>query len=261
MKKGEIMGNKILFLICVLWIAVFITSCDLFDIDKDGISGRRDNCPAVANSDQRDYDGDGRGDACDRDRDGDGIADVDDACISLDPGRYGSCEMLLGVVFDGQSCVYASGCSCEPDCDFIFPDFQSCQNACNDSDPDDRPVCKTPDTDTRKDTSGKECIEYSYKNQTLRINHINAAYNCCPDDIIAQIKIHATLLEIAEDDVLTTPCKCLCLYDVPHKITPLPPAVYTIAISGDNNISTEADLINNPEGIYCEERTGYPWTN
>ena len=43
-----------------------------------------DNCPSIANSDQRDTDNDGEGDACDSDDDNDGVEDVDDA-FPLDP--------------------------------------------------------------------------------------------------------------------------------------------------------------------------------
>lgn len=42
-----------------------------------------DNCPLVANLDQRDLDGDGVGDLCTDDLDGDGILDEDDACPRL----------------------------------------------------------------------------------------------------------------------------------------------------------------------------------
>lgn len=45
------------------------------DTDGDGIVDRDDNCPNVANPNQRDTDGDGIGDACDDDSDNDGIPD------------------------------------------------------------------------------------------------------------------------------------------------------------------------------------------
>lgn len=45
------------------------------DNDHDGVLNSRDNCPAAANADQRDGDGDGVGDACDIDDDNDGLTD------------------------------------------------------------------------------------------------------------------------------------------------------------------------------------------
>ena len=54
------------------------------DQDEDTIPDAVDNCPAVANMDQVDFDNDGMGDPCDEDDDEDGILDVDD-CDPLDP--------------------------------------------------------------------------------------------------------------------------------------------------------------------------------
>lgn len=57
------------------------------DTDGDGVVDDVDNCPMVANADQRDHDADGRGDACDvcphladdgADQDGDGVGDACD---------------------------------------------------------------------------------------------------------------------------------------------------------------------------------------
>jgi hypothetical protein len=50
------------------------------DRDSDGIHNSSDNCPKVFNPDQKDLDGDGKGDVCDPDRDGDGQLDPNDPC-------------------------------------------------------------------------------------------------------------------------------------------------------------------------------------
>ena len=50
------------------------------DWDADGIRNASDNCTKQYNPDQKDLDGDGKGDVCDPDRDGDGQLDADDPC-------------------------------------------------------------------------------------------------------------------------------------------------------------------------------------
>ncbi|MEZ5493865.1 MAG: thrombospondin type 3 repeat-containing protein [Pseudomonadales bacterium] len=50
------------------------------DGDLDGIPDVTDNCPADANADQLDTDGDNIGDVCDTDIDGDGIDNTADNC-------------------------------------------------------------------------------------------------------------------------------------------------------------------------------------
>ena len=50
------------------------------DDDNDGVADGPDNCPILANANQRDTDSDGAGDVCDADDDNDGIADASDNC-------------------------------------------------------------------------------------------------------------------------------------------------------------------------------------
>jgi len=55
--------------------------CDA-DSDNDGVLDKTDNCVLIRNKNQKDTDGDGRGDACSNDLDGDKILDSDDNCIA-----------------------------------------------------------------------------------------------------------------------------------------------------------------------------------
>jgi hypothetical protein len=50
------------------------------DGDLDMVADDVDNCPAAANTDQANNDGDGQGDACDADDDNDGVDDAGDNC-------------------------------------------------------------------------------------------------------------------------------------------------------------------------------------
>lgn len=52
------------------------------DKDGDGVVDAQDNCPALVNAAQADFDGDGVGDACDVDSDGDNIVNSEDKCPS-----------------------------------------------------------------------------------------------------------------------------------------------------------------------------------
>ena len=61
--------------------------CPELDQDCDGVADSNDNCPAIVNSEQEDFDEDGQGDVCDADDDADGVADVDDA-FPLDPDEW-----------------------------------------------------------------------------------------------------------------------------------------------------------------------------
>lgn len=57
----------------------------ILDDDRDGVANADDLCPTVADPNQQDADGDGRGDACDEDDDNDGLSDEVEAELQTSP--------------------------------------------------------------------------------------------------------------------------------------------------------------------------------
>lgn len=128
--------------------------------------------------------------------------------------------------------------------------------------------CKeTPPPDaTPVPGSGNDCIEYHYdSNQSiLSLKHINASFNCCPLEIVAEITIGQQIISIVEAQVFNggTPCPCLCLRDIDYEITNLPAGEYTIHIgelSPGSAFEFTVDLDAQPSGSYCVQRSVYPW--
>ncbi|MHC4442311.1 MAG: thrombospondin type 3 repeat-containing protein [Planctomycetota bacterium] len=86
MKKTKSLRAVSVFAISTALLLGLVHGC--MDADNDGILDQEDNCPAVANPDQADSDGNGVGDACEGstsplpDKDGDGFVDTSDNCPS-----------------------------------------------------------------------------------------------------------------------------------------------------------------------------------
>ena len=118
-----------------------VASSDL-DTDGDGVPDYSDNCPATANADQADDDGDGAGDACDDDADNDGTPDADDGCPDdsdkTSPGQCGCGVSDADTDADGAL-------DCHDDCPLdpakIASGLCGCDVADDDSDEDGAPDC------------------------------------------------------------------------------------------------------------------------
>jgi len=114
-----------------------------------------------------------------------------------------------------------------------------------------------------------DCIEYEYDGASvLTLKHVNAAFNCCPVAIEAEITIENNLITIDESEFFDTlmPCPCLCLYDLDLEIVNLPPGEYTISVDelylypSDEILEFTVILSSSPSsGSYCVDRDNYPW--
>lgn len=56
----------------------------------------------------------------------------------------------------------------------------------------------------------------------LVLHHLLATYNCCPDSFTFTLETEGDSLFVTEYEVLTTPCDCLCCFNLAVTVTDLP---------------------------------------
>lgn len=178
-----------LLLVCLTLIAVNL-ACGCYlrcyfrggDTDHDGVCDDVDNCYSASNHDQADFDGDGKGDACDYDADNDGYSrlnlsergsprpgyDCDDFDPDVSPGTPEACDgkdnNCNGVPDDGlgddDSDGWGAACdNCPDDYNPLQEDDDgdeagdACDGCPADPDKTDSGVCGcgVPDTDSDGD--------------------------------------------------------------------------------------------------------------
>ncbi|MFA4948661.1 MAG: hypothetical protein WC674_09170, partial [Candidatus Krumholzibacteriia bacterium] len=112
----------------------------------------------------------------------------------------------------------------------------------------------------------RDCIEYELAGgDTLLLRHINAAFNCCPGDITADISFRNDTITIVERES-ESGCRCLCLYDLDYRFENIAPGIYTILIvepyvtDADEPLRSTIDLSVSPSGSFCVDRASYPWS-
>jgi hypothetical protein len=112
-------------------------------------------------------------------------------------------------------------------------------------------------------TTAQDCVEYIYDGKnSLHLKHINAGFNCCPGEIIADIHIEDNIITIREAETEGL-CDCLCLFDVDYEIINIIPGEYVVRINGlyihGEFLEFTMNLNSSNRGIYCVERKNYPW--
>ena len=101
---------------------------------------------------------------------------------------------------------------------------------------------------------------------TLRIYHINTAYNCCVDALGAEFEFGEGLITITGKEYPPGGfCDCVCLYDVTYSIYNLEPGIYTIRFVepyhpvGQEQLEITVDMAQEGSWAHCVPREGYPW--
>ena len=131
-------------------------------------------------------------------------------------------------------------------------DVTGCNDKAHDEDP---PVLPTD----------RGFLFWSYEVNTglLRVEHVNAGLNCCPE-YTATITIAGDQLVITETETQGQ-CNCLCLYDFAFEVTNLPVGLYEITVdeeyleSGDPLLEGVIDLTQAEFGTIQAMRDHYPW--
>jgi len=115
-------------------------------------------------------------------------------------------------------------------------------------------------------SAAEECAEYFYDGHGhLQLKHINAAFNCCPGNISADIIIEPGEIIIKEKESAAI-CDCNCLFDVDYEIIHLKPGVYRISVKNSYQPSDEPPLefivsLEEPTSdTFCVPRKKYPWS-
>jgi hypothetical protein len=130
--------------------------------------------------------------------------------------------------------------------------------------------CKQPAKVSLPDSTppNQDCIQYQYDGAgILLLKHVNAGFNCCPDEILGDVTITGNHITLTETESLEPSggCFCLCLFDVDYQISDLPPGEYTITVNqlylqpGTQTLEFTVDLVSSPSGSYCVQRDDYPW--
>ncbi len=109
------------------------------------------------------------------------------------------------------------------------------------------------------------CVQYVYieSTKTLKLKHINAGFNCCPDSLYCNVTLNKDTIIVEEHEIHAL-CNCNCLFDLDIVIKNCPAKMYKIKIiepysQNQKSLFHTIDLSANPTGTYCVKRTKYPW--
>lgn len=74
----------------------------------------------------------------------------------------------------------------------------------------------------------EDAFELTVVGDRLSVSHLNATYNCCPEDIVVELTVGEWLILLTEREILETPCDCMCCYEVSCTVGGLAPGAHTV---------------------------------
>ncbi len=115
------------------------------------------------------------------------------------------------------------------------------------------------------DPDNLSCVEYGFdpQNNLLKMEHINAGFNCCPGKLYCDIWLSNDTIYIQEFEEAAL-CRCNCLYDLDIEIKGVESQKYQVKFiepyaEKQNKLIFEIDLTRKKTGKVCVKRNGYPW--
>ncbi|MFO7617554.1 MAG: hypothetical protein R6V75_09905 [Bacteroidales bacterium] len=117
---------------------------------------------------------------------------------------------------------------------------------------------------TGEDGHGQDCLYYTYSDKELKIKHVNAGFNCCPEGFVVNLKVSGDTLVIIERENSNL-CDCNCLFDLEYTLTGISKDKWWVLVDEEyvhgemEPMLFQVDLRKEPEGKWCVERTRYPW--
>ncbi len=125
--------------------------------------------------------------------------------------------------------------------------------------------CKTGFSKAPADRN-KGCVQFTYDApaQKLTLLHVNAGFNCCPEEIKAEVSVDSGIIRIIESQRGPN-CRCDCLFDLSIVVENVPPRTFGIVVeeplrnAQDVPIDFTIDLAKDTQGEHCVARNFYPW--
>ncbi|MBE0645741.1 MAG: hypothetical protein IH600_16800 [Bacteroidetes bacterium] len=125
--------------------------------------------------------------------------------------------------------------------------------------------CKSGFTKSAADRNiGCMKFQYDAASRKLTLTHVNAGFNCCPEEINAEVTVEKGVIRIVESERGPN-CRCNCLFDLNILVENVPAGMFTVVVDEplrnekDIPIEFTIDLSKESEGEHCVPRNFYPW--